>query len=441
MRLFPVSKPVNYLALAAVVGLVAGAIVLRYFCDFHTTVERQDGPFAHEVYVWQRQWGAVVSKALNQAAGQTSGFSALAAEVSWKGDEVDREVRVTIDYEALKATGRPVGIALRIGPYSGPFDKRGEAASFLTGLAGSLVAEAREAGVEPVEMQIDFDCAESKLNGYRQWVEAFREKIRPVPVVITVLPSWLKRRAFKALARAGDGFVLQVHSLERPKGPDAPITLCDSKAAVRWVEQAARNGVPFRVALPTYGYLVAFNKEGRFIGLTAEGPSRTWEEGTILRNVGSEPVAMARLVQGWQEDRPCTMHGVIWYRLPVETDSLNWKWLTLSAIMAGRIPRKSLRVEVEYPEPELAEIVLVNDGETDQSAGVSIEIGCEGEDVIAADGLRGYVVARTDSGGICLEHHGEKIFSTIRAGERWKIGWIRFKHEMEVKTHVIALQP
>ena len=441
MRLFPVSKPVSYLALVAVVVLVIGAILARYFWAFHTAVERRNGPFGQEIYVWQRQWGAVVSKALNQAAGQASSFSVLAAEVSWKGSEVDREVRVAIDYEALKATGRPVGFALRIGPYSGPFDKRGEAANFLTGFAGSLIAEAREAGVEPVELQIDFDCAESKLNGYRKWVEAFREKISPVPVVITVLPCWLDERAFKALARAGDGFVLQVHSLERPKGPENPITLCDSKAAVRWVEQAARNGVPFRVALPTYGYIMAFNKEGRFIGLTAEGPSRMWDEGTILRSVSSEPAAMARLVQGWQEDRPCAMQGVIWYRLPVETDILNWRWLTLSSVMAGRIPRDSVRVEVEYPEPELAEIVLVNDGETDQPAGAKIEVGCKGEDVIASDGLRGYAVTRTDTGSICLEYRGEKVFSTIRAGERWKIGWIRLKKEMEVKTHVSSLQP
>jgi len=441
MRLFPENKPVKHLALVAVVGLVAVAIVLRYFCDFHTTVERQDGPFAHEVYVWQRQWGAVVSKALNQAAGQTSSFSVLAAEVSWKGGKVDREVRVAIDYGALKATERPVGIALRIGPYSGSFEKQSEATNLLTGIAGSLVADAREAGVEPVELQIDFDCAESKLNGYRKWVEAFREKISPVPVVITVLPCWLKHRAFKPLARSADGFVLQVHSLERPKGPEAPITLCDSKAVVRWVEQAGCVGAAFRVALPTYGYIVGFDQEGRFIGLSAEGPSRAWDEGTVLRTVSSEPVAMAKLVQGWQEDRPCTMQGVIWYRLPVETDSLNWKWVTLSAIMAGRIPREALKVEVEYPEPELAEIVLVNDGETDQSARVSIKIGCEQENVVAADGLRGYIVTRTDSANICLQHHGEKIFSTIRAGERWKIGWIRFTHEMEVKTHVSAIEP
>jgi len=439
MRLFPASKPVKHLAAAVLMVIVAA--ILYHFWYLEPVVDRGNGLFGQEIYVWQRRWTKAVSKAVEQAASQASGFTVLAAEVSWKGGRADRIVRVPINYNTLKATGRPVGLALRIGPYSGSFEKRSEATKVLTGLAGSLIAEAREAGVEPVELQIDFDCAESKLNGYRRWVEAFREKIGPVPVVITVLPCWLNERAFKALARAGDGFVLQVHSLEQPKGPEDPITLCDSKAAVRWVEQAARTGVAFRVALPTYGYLVAFNKEGRFIGLTAEGPTQTWDEGTSLRTVSSEPAAMAKLVQGWQEDRPCTMQGVIWYRLPVETDSLNWKWVTLSAIMAGRIPRKGLRVEVEYPEPELAEIVLVNDGETDQSAGAIIEIGCEGKDVIAADGLRGYVVTRTDSANICLQHHGEKIFSTIRAGERWKIGWIRFKQEMEVKTHVSSLQP
>lgn len=441
MSLFARRKLVSYLAVGTGALLVVLAVILYHVRDFQPVVERQNGRFPQEIYVWQRRWDAALSKALEQAAPQASGFTVLAAEVSWKNGRADRVVRVPTDYSTLKATGKPVGLAFRIGPYSGPFGKRSDATSLLTEIAASLVADAREAGVEPAELQIDFDCAESKLDGYRKWVEALREKIRPVPLTITVLPCWLKHRAFKGLARAADGFVLQVHSLERPKGVEAAITLCDSGSAFRWVEQAGRVGVPFRVALPTYGYIVAFDKDGRFIGLSAEGPSRAWDEGTILRVVRSEPVAMAKLVQRWQQDRPYNMRGVIWYRLPVESDRLNWKWVTLSAIMAGRIPRESLQVEVEYPEPELAEIVLVNDGETDQSAGVSIKIECEQEKIVAADGLRGYIITRTNSSGICLQYDGEKIFSTIRAGERWKIGWIRFKHEMEVKTHVSALQP
>jgi len=441
MRLFAHRKLVSYLAAGTGALLVIPAIIVYHFCGFRTGVERRSGELAQEIYIWQRRWETAVSKAVEQAAAQTSSFSVLAAEVSWEEGRLGSVARAAIDYGTLKAIGKPVGLALRIGPYSGAYDKQSAATSLLTDIAGSLVAEAREAGVELAELQIDFDCAESKLNGYRKWVEAVREKIQPVPLTITVLPCWLKQRSLARLVRATDGFVLQVHSLEQPKSAESVITLCDSSAAVRWVEVAGRVGIPFRVALPTYGYLVAFGKEGRFIGLSAEGRRRAWAEGTVLRVVRSEPVAMAKLVQRWQRDRPCNMQGVIWYRLPVETDRLNWKWVTLSAIMAGRIPRESLRVEVEYPEPELAEIVLVNDGEADQSARVSINIECGQEKVVASDGLRGYIITRTNSSGICLQYYGEKIFSTIRAGERWKIGWIRFRHKMEVEPNVTLLQP
>ncbi len=186
---------------------------------------------------------------------------------------------------------------------------------------------------------------------------------------------------------------------------------------------------------------MAFDRDGRFIGLSAEGPSRAWNEGTILRIVRSDPAAMTRLIQEWQEDRPYNMQAVIWYRLPVETDRLNWKWVTLSAVMAGRIPRESLQVEVEYPEPELAEIMLVNSGEADLSSKVRVEVECGQDKLLAGDGLRGFALAQTNPSRICLEYEGSESFSTISPGERWKIGWLRFRHKMEVEPNVTTLQP
>lgn len=428
----------------AVVGITLSAFLagmLYLFFDSHATIERQKGLISHEVYIWQRQWNPMLSKAIEQAAAQASGFSVLAAEVSWKAGQVDRVFYVPIDYSTLKATRKPVGLALRIGPYSGPFDKCNSATTLLTSLAASLVADARLAGIESTELQIDFDCAESKLKGYCEWVRAIREKIHPVPVTITVLPCWLKQKAFVGLVRAANAFVLQVHSLERPKSPESPITLCDCTTAFRWVEQAARIGVPFRVALPTYGYLVAFNNEGRFIGLCAEGPSQAWARDTTLRIVRSDPIAMAKLVQSWQRDRPCSMQGVIWYRLPIESDCLNWKWVTLSAIMDGQIPRENLQVEVEYPQPELAEIVLINGGEADLSAEVRIEIECDRKTLVAADSLSGFAIAEMKPSRICLAYGGTTISPIIRAGERWKVAWLRFKHRIEAKPHVTMLQP
>ena len=440
MSVFSVKKFAKHFTLAGIILLVIIAAIINLFNDFHPSAERLDTLLSHEIYVWQRHWDEMLSKSLQKATEQVSAFSVLAAEISWESGRPN-VIRVPINYSTLKATEKPIGFALRIGPYAGPFDKQDEMATYIARIAGSLVEDARKAGIELKELQIDFDCAESKLDGYRKWVEVLREEIHPISLTITALPCWLKHKAFSRLAEATDGYVLQVHSLERPKSMESEIILCDCTAASLWVEQAGRINIPFRVALPTYGYIIAFDQKGSFIGLSAEGPSQVWVEGMQLRVASAEPIEIAKLVQSWQQDRPYNMQGLIWYRLPVESDKLNWKWTTLSAILAGRIPEESLRVEVEYPKPELAEIILVNDGEIDQSAKLSIKIECQQQEVVASDGLNGYIITKASPTSTCLEYHGENILSTIRAGDRWKIGWIRFKHEMEIKAHVSTLKP
>jgi hypothetical protein len=135
------------------------------------------------------------------------------------------------------------------------------------------------------------------------------------------------------------------------------------------------------------------------------------------------------------------MQGVIWYRLPVASDRLNWRWETLSAIMDGQIPRKNLQVTVEYPQPELAEVVLINDGEVDLSAEVQIEIECDRRALVAADGLCGFAIAERKPSRIFLVHGGTAVSPIIGAGERWKVAWLRFQNRTEVTPHVSLAQP
>ena len=365
-------KRVFILSALFIVAVAAGAWVF-----FFWLAPRASGPLRQEVYVWQRAWTQPVRDAVSQHATNFAEIAVLKAEISWSTNRQPQLTRVAVDYETLAKARRPVGIALRIGPYAGPFvppgdfGLRGQAqrdpafaaaaqgtndskapsslrsagavqdpsvTDYICNIAAGIVNEARTNRVLLAELQIDFDCAESKLDGYRVWIEAIQHRVAPLPVTITALPSWLDSRAFKRLAAVATNYVLQVHSAERPKSFDAPFTLCDPRAARRAVERAGRIGVPFRVALPTYGYLLAYEPGGKFISLAAEGPRPNWPTNAQLREVSSDAVALATLLQEWTADRPVAMRGVIWYRLPVATDKHNWNWPTLRGVMRGETP-------------------------------------------------------------------------------------------------------
>ena len=65
-------------------------------------VERSHGPIDSEIYVWHRQWHQSVATAIEEASSMVSGFTVLAAEVSWDG-ESPQIVRPTLDYNTLTA--------------------------------------------------------------------------------------------------------------------------------------------------------------------------------------------------------------------------------------------------------------------------------------------------------------------------------------------------
>jgi hypothetical protein len=394
------------------------------------------GPLSHEAYVWQRAWTEPVRDAITQHASAFSGLTVLNAEVSWN-DQQPQLIRVPLDYSILTNAPCPIGLALRIGPCPGSVATNDATTMFLSDAAASLIAEARSHRLAPRELQIDFDCAESKLDGYHAWVEAFCRKVAPVPVSITALPSWLERPAFKRLAVAANSYVLQVHSLQRPRALDAPFTLCDPAAARRAVERAAQIGVPFRVALPTYGYLTTFDAEGRFVGLSAEGPSKTWPAGIQLREVRANPQELAQLVQLWATNQPAAMRGIIWYRLPVADDNLNWRWPTLGAIVAGRSIRESVRVETRRVEPGLVQIGLINEGELDISSRLSLRVRWHNARLVADDGLRDFELVEGRPSTVKFQTRIQPW--RLPAGEKQIIGWLRLSEDREVQIEMERL--
>jgi len=390
-------------------------------------------PLNQEVYVWQRGWTAPVREAVVNHGGAFSNVVVLAAEVSWNRGKPE-VVRVPIDYNALALIGRPVGLALRIGPFSGPFATNDAVAQILGSLASSIVSEAKANELNISELQLDFDCAGSKLAGYQVWVESLRKTIVPVSLSITTLPSWLKQPTFHDLVAASDGYVLQVHSLEKPKSYDAAFTLCDPTTALAAAETASSFGVPFRVALPTYGYLIAFATNGQFVGLSAEGPAKSWPASAKLREVRSDPVAMAALAQTLATKPLPGLRGIIWYRLPTIVDNLNWRWPTLSAIVHSQLPHESVRAQLRRVEAGLMEISLVNDGELDISSRLAVEIRWQDARLVAGDGLRGFELVEAGASTARLKTRSQP--HPLAAGEQWTVGWLRFNRDVEVQLEL-----
>jgi hypothetical protein len=397
---------------------------------------RASGAIRQQAYVWQRDWNSNVVQAVDARGPRFDRLVVLAAEIRWRKGEPD-VTRVALPWEALAKGGRPVGVAVRVGAYSGPFSTSDDAANLLRDVVRDVRRETRSRGVEVAEIQIDFDCAERLLDGYRVWVEALGREVRPVPLVITTLPSWLKQPTFAPLVRATDGFVLQVHSLVRPSGPDDAVALCDPQLARRAVETASRVGVPFRVALPTYGYLLTFDANGRFVGASSEGPPASAPAGATYRTLTADPTSMADLVAAWVSDRPAGMVGILWYRMPVWGDQWNWRWDTLEAVMLGRVPRASVTARWVERGRGLYDLEVANEGSADRAGPFAVRVHPGNGSVQGCDAVRGFRV----------ENHpdGELLFTNascrLRSGDRAIIGWMRIEASSSVESFHLEIFP
>ena len=399
-------------------------------------------PMRQSVYLWQRAWNEPVRTAVEQRAPQFGGgMVVLGAEIGWT-DGAPTQVVVELDHALLARTALPTGLALRIGPC--PKELLSEAATieYIAKVARDMLASARSGGWEPTELQLDFDSATSRLDGYRRWIEVLSAEFKPLRLTITVLPTWMSSSAFGPLVRATDGFVLQVHSVEKASLEAAAPSLCDARSALSWVEHAAHFGVPFRVALPSYGYLAFLNNAGALTGLVAEGRPHGEADGARVREVRADPTAMATLVARWMQTRPAAMQGIVWYRLPVDGDRLNWSWPTLSRVVRGEVPMAQLVLVARAGAGALVEVVAENHGDLEAELPRAIDARWTGAaEIVGADALAGMEWQRDVRGDL---HHEVRFTRAaalsegrVQPGEARALGWIRLTHATEVELHAL----
>ncbi len=370
------------------------------------------GPLPQRGYLWQRAWTPAVSRALTEAHQHLNSVVLLGAEIEWDEGQ-PRVVRANIAWEQVTS---PCAIALRVGPVPEPSEKAIQA---IAQTAKSILAEAVAHDVAVEEFQLDYDCAQKKLAGYRAWLPRVRAAVQPARFVITTLPSWLEEKEFARLIGEADGYVLQIHSV--PAANAGRIRLCDPAAARRWVAQAAKLHRPFAVALPTYRCTAGYDVAGKLLGVAMDSVQPAWPPQTRRFEFAADADEIADLVKEWQRQRPAELRELIWYRIPVATDARNWRWATLSAVMAGRKPERRFEIVRNGDNP--VDLSLRNTGESDDDRPAVIVASWTGGNLIASDGLSGWNVRSQKQSATFSVTPGQRL--RLPPGAERRIGWLR----------------
>jgi len=262
-----------------------------------------DRPLPHSIYVWQQRTDSAVNTAVREAAPQIQTFYLHAANLNF-GPNGPVESRFESPWKAVRESNRPTGLVVRIPNALGGLGSNPAQSESFVALSRSLLNAAQEAQVSVSEIQVDYDCPESKLAGYSRFIQQVKARLNGIRIRFTALPAWLGHPEFATLARQADGYVLQVHSLELPRAGDPKVKLCDPVQANKAIAQASRLGVPFSLALPTYRCLVLFNEKGEKIRVISEGTAPNLAEAATVVPALSDADEIAELVRSLQSNRP-----------------------------------------------------------------------------------------------------------------------------------------
>lgn len=377
------------------------------------------GDFA---YVWRRAWDGDASSAVGAAGAWLSGVNFLGGSVSFEGG---RPVfsKCMFDAAALTGFGRRKAVSIRIE------DPRADGAEYVA--LGGAVAEAvgracgEILGAVPgvSELQLDFDCPESKIGFYAGWMEKIRGAIPGgMKLTFTAVPSQMKSPDFARLASLADGFVVQVHNLAERGGGYA---VFDRASALRAARGAAAFGRPFHVALPTYSHAAVFGPDGRMRRVYSEnfapGLAGPGESVKVYASGAREVAGLAREIRAAGLEN---FEGIAWFRLPCGRELTNWSMAAFMNVVCGADSRPDgFRVGLRDSGGGLFEVFVENRGPFDIVSPASFFASAE--NAAAFDAIAGFAARRTPSG---VEFSaGEGAFFRLEPSASAKIGWIRVR--------------
>ena len=215
--------------------------------------------------------------------------------------------------------------------------------------AAAVVARAGKLGVQRI--QLDVDVPERKIVRYAELVEGVRRRwpaeSGALHLGATFLPCHLDLKDVRRVLSAVDEPVIQLHGIDAPKNHADAWALMNRTTVFRALRTACALDGRFKMALPSYAYVLTFNADGTFRRLYAEGLGDDYEmpPGTI-REIAAPDLALIHEIFKSPLRLP-----VIWFRLPVRGDD---RWCldreTLSLLEDGQLPRPAVEFSARAGE-------------------------------------------------------------------------------------------
>lgn len=375
--------------------------------------EATPDPLTVEAYVWQSADKPVVRDAMSSAAGLVSLMHVRAAEMRWDGDRFVTQWHIS----ELPAGG--CGLVVRIGSSAAGLE-------WTPGRIAEVAAVFKKAAAfSPSEIQCDFDCPQKRLEGYAELLDGLQAATGRIPVLPTALPSWLEENEMRSLVRDRSGWVLQVHSLQLPSSPEEEPMIFNPAMARAAATKASGLGVPFRIAMATYGCEVRFNEQGKVLDVVSEDMTEltpnVWKRSFAL----ADPVASALLVADWEKDRPEGLTGIIWYRLPVDGDMRNWPLETLRLVARGQVSKSPPALKATSGAGA-RDLSIMNYGKFPLRLPREIIVTSE---VATGDGGGAYRMERAGKGVKFLLR--EDVWPWLDPGKKIASGWLRLSDGRE----------
>lgn len=382
---------------------------------------KQTNTLTREAYVWQQTSSPALDEAVQIALPELDSLSFHAADIRFQRSIADVQ-KFPVPWAILKKSGKPVSLVIRI--YADLLQPTVVQLDPLRDLIHELLATTREAGLSCREIQLDYDCPDSQVALYAKFMRELQRAIPEVRLPITALPSWLNSPDFPELAASAGEYILQVHSLTLPKPTEQSIMLFDPAAARKAVDRATQIGLPFRLALPTYRCTVIMDARGKRGSAYSENSPPPLEIGQHYISGTAEPNELATFVSQIQSHRPPHLTGLIWYRLPVSTDRMNWPWSTFQLVSQGTPPKSQWETKLDLRPQGFSTITIHNIGQQPELAPTRVIASWPANTFRAADALGGYVLEKTNTHTYFTPSPTTPPI-VLQPGDKLTIGWIR----------------